>query len=166
MFKWNKSSQNQTVEEQAFIPQREGEIKIKKVGLNSSYADFTVHKGESQEAFEQAVQAHYAEQQVQMQNPFSAQGEEKEYLVLEDTETKIIYYMDVIDTFMVQNQTYSAMFSYEAEKKEEIILMRVEPDQEAPLGYRYVAIYDTEELNMAFDAFFMRYEAVQPHEFN
>lgn len=90
-------------------------------------------------------------------------SDERKYLMLEDAETKIHYYMDVVDTFMVGEKTYSAMLPYEQKKqnKEEIVIMRIETDKASPLGYRYFSVADQKELQEAFDVFFLRYESMR-----
>lgn len=137
MFKWNAEKNTNA----ASVPQ------IKKVNLN----------GEKQEpSFEQ--------EEPLVLLPHSFNGGEKEYLVLEDVETKLIYYMDIIDTFKLGEHTYSAMLSYESHietPQEEIVFMRVVKDESASLGYGYEAIYDKTELDQVFDVFFARYEALE-----
>lgn len=92
------------------------------------------------------------------------QSIENNLLVLRDDETGIDYYMDIIDSFVYDGNTYTVMSSYEGDlsntQKDEIVLMRFEIDPDSPLGYSYNSISDPKELNMLFDHFFTLYEGL------
>lgn len=88
-------------------------------------------------------------------------SEEETLAVLEDVDTGVEYYMDILDFFHLDGRNYVALFPLPERRlarNPELVLLRVVSGEGQPGSTIYESIRDKRELSRVFDAFFARYE--------
>jgi len=88
-------------------------------------------------------------------------GEEETLAVLEDVDTGVEFYMDIIDRFALNGRNYIALFPLPDKRQTtlpELVILRVISGDGQSVNSLFESIRDRSELNAAFDAFSIRYE--------